>query len=200
MSSQALIDKIIGAAEKEAEQITNDAMKRAAENEKLILDKAKEECEQIERSARERYEQIRHISELQSSIEGRKARLHARRAVLDKAYEKAYERIRGMESKEKTAFYSSLIIKYAPAPVITVTVAEADRALFDGKVLADLSDALKNKFNEESSVILSDKNGDDGVYIESEKADADATLKAIFEELRRNTEFEADRILFPQPV
>ena len=83
MSSQALIDKILKTAEEEAEQITDDIIQRAAENEKLMLSKAEAECARIKKESDEKCAQIKRISELNSNLEARKARLHARRALLE---------------------------------------------------------------------------------------------------------------------
>ena len=87
MSQQALIDKIIKAAEKEAEEITNEILARAADNEKLSLSKAESDCAAIKKAAEEKCAQIKRTSELTSSLTARKAKLHARRQIMAYLYD-----------------------------------------------------------------------------------------------------------------
>ncbi|MBO4422626.1 MAG: V-type ATP synthase subunit E [Clostridia bacterium] len=196
MSSQALIDKIISAAEAEAEQITNEILRRAGENEKLMLDKADADCSGIAAAANEKSEQIKRIAELTSGLEARKARLHARRTVLDEAFGAAYKKVLELDGDKRSDFIRSLIVKYSPSNDVRVLLSEADLPVAEG-MKAELEAALSEKFGAPANVCFkADAKIDGGVYMSSERSDVDATLGAIFGELRERYEAEADAVLF----
>lgn len=193
MSSQALIDKIIKTAEAEAEQITDDILGRAAANEKSTLDKAEAEVARIKKESDEKCREIKRIAELTSGLDKRKARLHARRAVLDEAFSDAYNRMLSLPNEKRLEYIKKLIIKYAPAKKLTALVSENDLPLMDGKAETDIISSLGADADIE---FVSDKNIKGGVYLKSELSDVDATLDAIFEELRVKYEAKADAALF----
>ena len=193
MSSQALIDKILKTAEEEAEQITDDIIQRAAENEKLMLSKAEAECARIKKESDEKCAQIKRISELNSNLEARKARLHARRALLDEAFASAYGMMLALPDEKRLEYVKKLIIKYAPSPKLAVRISEKDLPLIDDSAKAEIKAALGA--GAEIS-FEADNNIPGGVYLCSELSDVDATLDAIFEELHEKYEAEADRMMF----
>lgn len=194
MSSQALIDKIINTAEAEAEQITDEIIRRAAENEKLTLDRANAEVARIKAESDEKCAQIKRIATLTSGLENRKARLHARRTVLEEAFSSAYEMMLSQPDEKRLEYIKKLIVKYAPAKELTVKVSEADLPLINDGVRSEIAASL----GEGAAVSFeADKNIDGGVYMCSELSDVDATLASVFSELHDKYEAEADRILFP---
>ena len=194
MSSQALIDKIIKTAEAEAEQITDEILRRAADNEKTMLDKAEAEVARINKVSDEKCAQIKRISELTSGLQARKAKLHARRTVLEEAFAEAYKMILSQPDQKRLEYIKKLIIKYAPDKKLTVKVAENDLPLLDEKAKADIKEALGA---DAELTFEADKKIKGGVYLISELSDVDATLDSIFEELHDKYEAEADMILFP---
>ena len=195
MSSQALIDKIIKTAEAEAEQITDEIIRRAADNEKTMIDKAEAEVARIKKESDEKCAQIKRISSLTSGLEARKARLHARRTVLEEAFDCAYQMMLSQPDETRLDYIKKLIAKYAPSSKLTVYLSEKDLLLIDEKAKADIKASLGNdadvRFN-------ADKKIKGGVYLCSELSDVDATLDAVFEELHDKYEAEADRILFSE--
>ena len=198
MSSQALIDKIIRTAEVEAEMITDEIIKRAGEVEQIILSKSEAECSEITAAAEDKADQIMRTSSLLSELDARKAALHAKREVMDEAYGKAFDRIVALEPEQRIEFIRGLIVKYAPAPVITLTLTKEDRAFFDAGSVSSLERELSDKFGKSARISISDKPAKfkGGVFMESEVSDADASFEALFSELRRGTEAEVSRILF----
>ena len=134
MSSQALIDKILKTAENEADQITNEILRRAGENEKMIIDRAKAESEEISKLSAERCEQIKRIAKLTSGLQARKARLHARRELLDEAFGQAYSKMLAMPDDKRRDYIMKLISRYAPADKITAYVAKRDMPLFEKEI------------------------------------------------------------------
>ena len=196
MSSEALINKIIAAAETEAEHITDDILKRAGENEKLILDRAAAECENIKKQSDEKCAQIRRISKLTSDLEARKSVLHVRRTLLDEAFDTAYRKMTHLPDDERAGYMTGLIVKYAPSNDICVSVSKKDLPLTEA-VAPAVKAALDEKFGEGSRISFSgDERIKGGAYIASKLCDVDATLDAIFEELREKYEAEADKLLF----
>ena len=197
MSQQALIDKILKTAEKEAEELTDEMIGRAAENEKLTLKNAAAECAAIKKASDEKCAQIKRIAELTSGLNARKAKLHARREMLDEAFAAAYRKMKRADQSDRLDLIKKLIIKYAPSADMTVVVSERD---LDAAVSekAALEKALSDKFgkaaklNFEKSEKLSG-----GVYMRSQLCDVDASLDAVFSDLREKYEAEADRLLFP---
>lgn len=198
MSSQALIDKIIRTAEGEAELITDEILKRAGQSEQIILSKADAECSEILKAAEEKAARITRTSALISELDARKAALHAKREVMDEAYAKAFDRLCGLQPEKRVAFIRKLILKYAPAPEITLTLTKDDAPYFDAQTVAAIERELSDKFGKSSAVKVSGKAGKfrGGVFMESKVCDVDASFEALFEELRRGTEAEVSRILF----
>lgn len=194
MSSQALIDKIIKTAEAEAEQITDEILRRAADNEKTMLEKASAEVARINKESDEKCAQVKRISELTSGLEARKARLHARRTVLEEAFSEAYGMMLSLPDEKRLEYIKKLIVKYAPAKSLTVKVSEKDLALFDEKARSDIKAALGDNAD---ITFEADKKIKGGAYLISKLSDVDATLDAVFEELHDKYEAEADLILFP---
>ena len=196
MSQQALIDKIIKAAEKEAEEITNEILARAADNEKLSLSKAESDCAAIKKAAEEKCAQIKRTSELTSSLTARKAKLHARRQLLDEAFGKSYKKMTGADGETRLEFVKKLIAKYAPDAEINAVVSDNDVSAVSA-AKADIEKALSEKFGKAAAVtVSSDKNIKGGVYMKAALCDVDCTLDAVFIELREKYEAEADKILF----
>ncbi len=197
MSTNALIEKIMKTAEAEAEQITNEIMLRAAENEKLSLSKADEDCAAAYKVAEEKCAQIKRTAELTSGLSGRKAKLHAHRELLDEAFSEAYDRIKNADDGFRLSFIENMIVKYAQDAKITASVAEKDLSLITAKK-AEIEAALTGKFGKASSVeFVSDAKIPGGVYMSSLLCDVDCTLDSVFEELRGKYEAEADKLLFP---
>lgn len=192
MSSQALIDKILKTAEAEAEQITDEILRRAGENEKLILSRAAADCEATAKEAAAKCEQIKRISELTSGLAARKARLHARRELLDEAFGQAYSKVMSLPDEKRRAYILKLIGKYAPAQTVGARVAKRDLPLFDGESFETAS-ADGGKI---SVSLCADDGIKGGVYMTSADADVDCTIDAIFAELREKYEAEADRMMF----
>lgn len=198
MSTQALIDKIIRTAEGEAEVITDEILKRAGEAERIILGKADAECAEITKAAEEKAAQIKRTSALLSELEARKAALHAKREIMDEAYASAFGRLAMLDTEKRIPFIRALIVKYAPDPVVTLTLTEVDRRYFDEAAVGSLEAELSGKFGKPSRITVSDKPAKfkGGVFMESASSDVDASFEALFEELRRDTEAEVSRILF----
>ena len=198
MSSQALIDKIIRTAEGEAELITDEIIKRAGEVEQIILSKADAECSEILKSAGEKADQITRTSSLLSELDARKAALHAKREVMDEAYGKAFDRLVSLEPGKRIKFIRGLIIKYAPAPEVTLTLTKEDKEYFDAEAVTSIESELSGKFGKPARVTVSGKPAKfkGGVFMESEVSDADASFEALFADLRNGTEAEISRILF----
>lgn len=195
MSSQALIDKILETANSEAEQITDEIIQRAAENEKTMLEKAEAEVARIKKDSAEKCAQIKRISELTSGLEARKARLHARRTVLEEAFDQAYNAMLSQPDDKRLEYIKKLIKKYAPSPRLTVRLSEKDLPLIDKTAEADIKAAL----GADADVRFeADKTVKGGVYLSSQLSDVDATLDQIFDELHDRYEAEADRILFSE--
>ena len=198
MSSQALIDKIIRTAESEAELITDEILKRAGESERIILGKADAECADIRKAAEEKAAQIKRTSALLSELDARKAALRAKRDVMDRAYGEAFDRLVSLDTEKRIPFIRSLIIRYAPDSVITLTLTEVDRRYFDVAYVGSIEKELADKFGRTARITVSEKPAKfkGGVFMESAVSDVDASFEAIFEELRRGTEAEVSRILF----
>ena len=196
MSQQALIDKIIKTAEKEAEELTNEIIGRAAENEKLTMKNAESECAAIKKASDEKCAQIKRIAELTSGLEARKAKLHARRELLDEAFDAAYRKMKRADQQSRVSFIKKLIIKYAPDAVMTVVVPDKDYDAVTAEK-ADIEKKLAEKFGKAAKLGFekSEKLAG-GAYMRSELCDVDASLDAVFSDLREKYEAEADRLLF----
>lgn len=198
MSSQALIDKIIRTAEGEAELITDEILKRAGESERIILGKADAECAGIAKAADEKAAQIKRTSALLCELDARKAALHAKREVMDEAYREAFERLAALPTEKRIPFLRALIVKYAPDPVITITLTEVDGRYFDEASVRSIEKELADKFGKTARITVSDKPAKfkGGVFMESAVSDVDASFEALFDDIRRGTEAEVSRILF----
>ena len=182
MSSQALIDKILVQADAEAEQITDEILRRAGENEKLTLERAAAECKTTESDSERECAQILRIAELNSGLQSRKALLHARRELLDEAFGRAYRKVLSLKGAERVSFLCGLIKKHAPAKTFTACVSPEDAA-----ALAEAVPGLDVRASEDIKC---------GVYMISDDADVDCTVDAIFEELREKYEAQADAIMY----
>ena len=192
MSSQALIDKILKTAENEAEQITNEILRRAGESEKLIIRRANAEKDEILRDSEARCGQIIKIASLTSGLAARKARLHARRELLDEAFGQAYAGILSLPDEKRRSYIEKLVSKHAPADNVSARVAKKDLPLFEnGTLTVNTADGRKI-----TATLTEDENIKGGVYMSSPEADTDCTLDSVFAELREKYEAEADRIMF----
>lgn len=198
MSQQALIDKILKTAEKEAEEITDEILARAGENEMLAIKNAEAECAAIAKASGEKCAQIKRIAELTSGLEARKAKLHARREMLDEAFAAAYRKMKRADQSSRLSFIEKLIGKFAPDAEMTAVVSDKDYEAVSAEKAAIEQDLCK-KFGKAAKLkIEQSEKLAGGVYMRSELCDVDASLDAVFADLREKYEAEADKLLFPE--
>lgn len=198
MSSKALTDKIMQSAQSEAQKTAAEIMDRALESEKLILQRAKDECDGIIADAEAKAASNVKAASLVAGLDGRKALLHAKRQVIDKAFDEAKSRVLALDGQKRLEYLVYLIVKYAPCEEIELTVNENDGALLSNGCISNIEASLSERFNKPARVTLSDTWGDfsGGVYMTGAAIDVNATYEAVFAEVRSKSEAEIAGILF----
>lgn len=188
---EAIINTIIGTAEKQAEGIVNDAIaEKDALLEKTRNELAKREREELQRArdaARLAVERRLTLARL----DGAKLSLAAKQAVIEKVYDAAINKVLNMTDNVYREFIGGFVEKYAENGD-DVMIAERDAK----RLHYDWADGLSHKLN--MNVTLSPKfhKGRGGVVLVGNKCDKNLTLDTLVKEVRPLTESAIAEKLF----
>lgn len=182
-----IINKILSDADEKCSRIVNNAEQAAAE-----LKLQAENSAELDRQAlqikvdSQTAERIRNRVAT-AELDARKYALDSKQRIISECYDRALKRLAALPAKEKQAFVTGLLKKYAEQGE-TVIAAKTDKDVITQKVLDEVNKKLvlsKSYHDEQGGVIL------EGVGYEK-----DLTLKRIVEYLREQTEGKVAAALF----
>lgn len=182
-----IINKILADADAKSKSIAEDAVKRAealtaeaqafAESERNALEG------KIDVMRREKAANRLATAEL----DARKYVLRKKQDLIDLCYGKAYESLKKLSGKARSAFLENLIKEYAEEEE-TVIVSKADKELVTQKFLDGIGKKLK--------LSKDTHNGDGGIILVGEGYEKDLTLKRVVTYMRERTESKVAFALF----
>lgn len=196
--SQALIDKIMATAEKEAEQYEADCRKRAAESEQIILKKATNEADAIIKRATDDGEQKVKAVTLTSRLDARKAHLKAKKDALSRVYASALGRLCSLDGEEWQAYVMRLIVNNAPCADVVLSIPERDAAKYTKEYIGKIEKGISEKTGAPSTVTLDGEYADiaGGAIIHGDICDVDVSFESVVDAVREQSENDVCEILF----
>lgn len=187
----AIINDIITNAERKAAAAVADATAQKDELlEKCRNELARKEREELERAQRQAELSIERRQTL-AVLDGRKAELAAKQAVIDKVYDAAITKTLNMTDNVYREFIAGLIEKYADDGD-EVMIAERDSK----RLNYDWVSALGAKLGKDLTLSSKYHHARGGVVLVGYKCDKNLTLDTIVAQIRLNTESEIASRLF----
>ena len=122
-----------------------------------------------------------------AELDARKYKLNAKQRLIAECYDKAYNKLKNLSDKEKTAFLSSLISKYAENGE-TVFISESDKGVITQKFL--------DGFNKGLTLGKKYHKADGGIILEGKGYEKDLTIGMVISYLREQTESQVAAVLF----
>ncbi len=126
-----------------------------------------------------------------AGLDARMSSLASRRRVMEKAFDRAYEKIATLGDGEYRAFYGRLIEKYVGDGDI-VAVAAEDKKRLDAKWLEGVSKKIGKKLKLSESA----SDGAYGIVIMGKSCEVDLTLGSLISEVKTECESEVLAALF----
>ena len=177
------------------EKIKEEIMQKAASIEKQILAEAASKVKQVDASTNESLMKLesehaqRLASEIKSlenrenaiaNMESKKMLFEAKKQLIDAAYNEAFDRIKSMPRKDRTAFLAKLFDKASKEIDVHVTYAnDEDKSMVNRGTIKPLKSM--------GGIICENKDGTIRV---------DYTFETLFNDIREKTMKEASKILF----
>ena len=182
-----IINKILSDADEKCAKIVGNAEQTAAE----LRTQAEAEVQADKQSLQAKAdfaaaERIRNRVAT-AELEARKYRLNAKQKLISECYDKALNRLANLPAKEKQAFVSGLLTRYADTGE-TVTVAKADKDVITQKLLDEVGKKL--------TLSKTYHNGQGGVILEGDGYEKDLTLSRVVAYLCEQTEGKVAAVLF----
>lgn len=182
-----LAERILADARNLADQATMQANMAAMD----IASDSIEKCGDLRREFRRKREaavqSVLDGSRTRAAIDGRKAALQKKRALIDTVFERAYEVLCAMEPQKRSEICANLLRTEAESGE-TVVPAAADRAEI-AKILAEMN---------RNDLVLSDEDApiDGGFLLIGKSYEKDCSFRAILEQLRDSEETAVAKLLF----
>ena len=134
-----------------------------------------------------------------AQLEAKKLQLAAKQEMLDRAFERASEKLLAM--RDDDAAYTALLTRLALSGITKGTEAlifsDKERARFGKKVVIAVNEALEAE-DKTASVIMSEESRafEGGLYVQDGKVETNCTFAALLRLQRENMALEAAEILF----
>ena len=197
MSAEGIIEKIRRQSQERVREIARNGRVEADRRHQEILDKAQQDVremtERAEAQAREHYE----TSRLSATLEVRKNSLASKRGMLDKAFEKALQKMKSAAPDVRADYYEKIVLENVPAEGAVLVANERDMQLIR-QCLPQWERKLADRYGAFGSLILSERQGSfaGGLLIECGSYDIDATFERILQDVREDHDIEVSQCLF----
>lgn len=203
MGAQQILDAIMDEARRDCEQIAADAREAVSTKRTSVLAEAQSRADAITAAGQKNAAEAERRRMLTAGIEARKNSLSARRALLERAFSLALDKLTALEGNDYVKFVSALAANAAQTGTESVLVPASARERFEkpyagGKTaLEAMNDALK-KAGKPAKLTLSAENGGfkGGFRLVGELADVDCSFESLVAAWRDENETEASKRLF----
>ncbi len=198
MSVNSIIEKINEKADLEIKDILADGEKKANELEKSILDKALKEVKNIIDNANDEAKRIKNRQVIISGLEERKARLWAKKKLLNEAFDEALNKLLNLDEISLKKLVKRLVVENCMAGDVVLVVPESNLKIYEDKeFLKHLVDEVTEKIKQPVNLeIESSDKIKGGVLIKGRLYDVDASFEILLDEVRRDFEKEVCQMLF----
>lgn len=198
MNANAILDKILQDARDNASATMEEANKKAAQlktDSDLRMRRARD---RIQMQASEDAELARMRMERMAELEERKRLLADKRAMMDRAFALALEKLESMPVKDSRAFLLETLAKLAEGDETVIPGAE-HAAWLDKQFLPEANLALK-KLGKPGQLRLSDERrpGVTGLVLTKNNTEISCTYEAILSSQRLEMEADVAALLFPE--
>lgn len=197
MSAEGIIEKIRRQSQERVREIARNGREEADRRHEEILDRAQQDVremtERAEAEARESFE----TSRLSATLEMRKNSLASKRSMLDKAFEKALQKMRSATPEVRAEYYGKIVAENVPEEGAVLVANERDAQLVS-RCLPQWERELRERYDSFGGLILSERQGNfaGGLMIECGKYDIDATFERTLQDVREDYEIEVSQSLF----
>lgn len=191
----ALIERILGDARKDAEATLSNAEREA----QAVMERAERQADALkadyERKRIELASSILDRSRTNAQLEGRKAALERRRKLIDRAFTAAFEKLCSLTGQRRESLLRGLLIRESEGGE-TVRCAVRDRDVVTGllpKINGELSKkGLKPLTLGENAAIAG------GFILTADQYEKNCSFEAMLEDAKAACEGEVSGILFPE--
>ena len=193
----ALIERILGDARKDAEATLSEAEREA----KAVMERTERQADALkadyERRRIELASSILDRSRTNAQLEGRKAALERRRELIDRAFAAAFDKLCALTGQRRESLLRGLLIRESEGGE-KVRCAVCDRNVVNGllqNVNADLSQRglMPLTLGEDAPVT-------GGFILTADKYEKNCSFEALLEDAKASCEGEVAGILFPDGV
>lgn len=198
MNANAILDKIRTDAQENASAILADANDRAARMHRATEEKLAAAREKTVRNAEEDAVGARARMERMAELEERKLLLRDKRAMIDRAFQKALERLLAMPSGKARAFLVETVAQSAAGD--ETVIAGADHAEWLDASFVDECNAALRKAGREGCLTLAKERrpGVSGLVLAKNNIEINCTWEALLSSQRMALEAEVAAVLFPE--
>lgn len=175
------VEDIVKEAENKVGHTVEQASKEAVELKKKLMDKACEEAEE----ARKRMLAM-------AELDIRKEELAKKQKLIDQAFDKALEGLKGLKGKEYKELVETMVKEAAPGGDEEIVVSSQDKQLFESGLLKEINKkiGLKLKLSDET------RNIQGGFIIKSEGIEINNSFETLIRMERDQIETKIADILF----
>lgn len=197
MDVQGILNKIESDAREAAAQQLDEAKRRAQELREQGEARMRAEREAMERKADADAQELEGRMLRMAELEDRKARLGAKRRVLDEAFEGALVRLRALPAAEKRAFFLEELASAAQGDE-TLCIGDVAGDWFDASFVKQANTRLKVQGRPGALRAGEALRGACGFELRRGGAALTCTFEALLESARMELESDAARMLFSE--
>lgn len=197
MDVQGILNKIESDAREAAAQQLDEAKRRAQELREQSEARMRAEREAMERKADADAQELESRMLRMAELEDRKARLGAKRRVLDEAFEGALARLRALPAQEKRAFFLEELAAAAQGDE-TLCIGDVAGDWFDAAFVEQANTRLKVQGRPGSLRTGEALGGACGFELRRGGAALTCTFEALLDSARLELESDAARMLFSE--
>lgn len=199
MAADKIIQQIKADAQAAADQISAEALEKAASLGEKIIQEANARVLQIEASAKADADEELRRAQLIAELEGRKSELSSKRAVLDEAYEEAAKELSALSGEKWEKLIISIVLSCSETGAELLRVPSKDREKYQAGMIDKLNDALKAA-GKKGCLTLDEKPASfaDGIALVSKTSEIDGSFSAVLSDMRRQTEKDVAALLFSE--
>ncbi len=197
MSAEKIVEKILSDARAEAQRVLETARRQAAQIREQAEREAQQQRESILAQAREEAHSRRRAQLAAATAEARNAVLAAKRALLERAFQQAAERIRALPVSEYKSWLVRLITQAAETGDEEVILSPADRQTL-GEALIREANAQLVKQGKKGALRLSVETRDigKGFVLKGVNSETNVTLATLMRRAQDDLEIQVAQMLF----
>ncbi|NLP18873.1 MAG: hypothetical protein GX376_07255 [Firmicutes bacterium] len=193
-----IVERILADAQREAEAIIAQAQERAAgiisEGEREAEKTRQEILKKAQDAAAERHRRIVSMD----ALEGRKATLAAKEALLEEAFQRAHKELEEMDTPSYQKVIRSLLVPAVQTGAEEVIIAPADQDRITPDFIQGINDEIRTQGRAGCLTLkIEDRPLEGGFILRSGGIDINNSFAALLKSVREELEPKAAAILFP---